>query len=537
MKKLILVAIVIFLLYPLSIFAQDDYTGVINTLRDKDPNNRVAAANILGLNGVKTAVWALIQTLNDENEPVRIAALKALEQITHIEQSPGLDYKKWMEWWEASGKSIYSIEALKDQKFKLLEDGIKKLGGDIELLKKEQGIKLSEDPTKKLSEYLKQFEDSVKKLSEDIDTLKRDPRVKLLEDSTKKLSEDIETLKKEGGIKPLEDSIKKLTEYIETLKEQIKPLENSAKELTEEQKRIKSESVNIEGRIRGVESRIQLYMAAIAVVAILFILVTIYFTGVASSRLKSWKETIKQAEFYIKESEEITKRTDKILDELEGKRAEIMEFVSKVKEESQSDVERFSELLETNLEHKMRETMMGLREKAEKEVEQTLGELKTQVEHEIKRIMADYKDKNEKDFKTREAEFTREVEVNLLFIEASFYFMNGKPAEALKHYNKLLAIKPNHYVAWTNKGTILRELGRYEEAIDSFNKASELAPDDSSIYYNVAATYAKMRRKDKMLVNLTRAFQNDGEYKDEAINDISFREYWNDPAFRNLTEV
>ena len=59
-----------------------------------------------------------------------------------------------------------------------------------------------------------------------------------------------------------------------------------------------------------------------------------------------------------------------------------------------------------------------------------------------------------------------------------------------------------------------------------------MAPNDSAILYNVAATYALLKQKDKMLETLSRAIANDGEFKDEALNDAAFRDYWNDRSFQ-----
>jgi hypothetical protein len=40
-----------------------------------------------------------------------------------------------------------------------------------------------------------------------------------------------------------------------------------------------------------------------------------------------------------------------------------------------------------------------------------------------------------------------------------------------------------------------------------------------------------------MLDALGQAVASDSEFKDEALNDSSFREYWNDPAFKDLAEA
>jgi len=53
----------------------------------------------------------------------------------------------------------------------------------------------------------------------------------------------------------------------------------------------------------------------------------------------------------------------------------------------------------------------------------------------------------------------------------------GKYQEAIESYNKGLEINPNYAFAWTNKGNALYYLGKYQEAIQCFDKAIELDPN------------------------------------------------------------
>jgi tetratricopeptide (TPR) repeat protein len=271
-------------------------------------------------------------------------------------------------------------------------------------------------------------------------------------------------------------------------------------------------------------------------VVLLFFLVMLFFVGHVSSRIKAWKELVSKAEVYVSKSEEITKRTDQILAELESKKADLMTFLTKAREDSEGEVERYSDMLQKNLEHRMREEMMGLRQKAEKELEQTLGELRAQVDVEIRRVAGDQKEKSEKQFQEQRDRFLKEVQAHTLFLDASFYSIHGKPEEAVRRYRQLVALKPDHLQAWNNLGTVYRELVRYDESLDAIQRALDLAPSDATVLYNLAATYARQRKKDKMLDALTRAIANDGEYKDEALNDPAFRDYWNDPAFKDVAE-
>ncbi len=271
--------------------------------------------------------------------------------------------------------------------------------------------------------------------------------------------------------------------------------------------------------------------------AILFFLVMLYFVGHVSSRLKEWKEIASKAEVYIKKAEEVTLRTDQIIAEIDAKKLDVMAFFNKTREDSQGEMERFVDNLQKNMEHKQREEMMALRQKAEKEIGQTLGDLRAQVEVEIRRMASDQKDKTEKVLGEQREQFLKEVDAHTLFLEASFYSIHGKHEDAVRRYRKLVELKPDHLLAWNNLGTVYRELVRYDESLDAYTKALAIAPNNPSVLYNVAATYARLHRRDKMLESLALAVANDGEFKDEALNDPAFREYWNDPAFKDLAEA
>jgi tetratricopeptide (TPR) repeat protein len=271
-------------------------------------------------------------------------------------------------------------------------------------------------------------------------------------------------------------------------------------------------------------------------VALLFVLIMFYFVANVSSRVKSWKELVNKAEIYVQKSQEITQRTDQILAELDTKKTDVMAFIAKVREDSEGEVERYTDMLQKNFEHDMREGMMQLRQKAEKELEQTLGDLRSQVDVEVRRSAAEQRERIEKQFAEQREKFNAEVQAHTLFLEASFYHIHGKPEEAVRRYRQLLGLKADHVQAWNNLGTVYRELARYDDSLEALAKAIELAPNDATVLYNQAATFARLRKKDRMLEALTRAIANDGEFKDEALNDPAFRDYWNDAQFKDVAE-
>jgi tetratricopeptide (TPR) repeat protein len=58
------------------------------------------------------------------------------------------------------------------------------------------------------------------------------------------------------------------------------------------------------------------------------------------------------------------------------------------------------------------------------------------------------------------------------------FLENGKYEEALDCFEKILVSNPNDPDILNKKGVALRSMGRYDEAIESFNKALEITPRD-----------------------------------------------------------
>ena len=55
----------------------------------------------------------------------------------------------------------------------------------------------------------------------------------------------------------------------------------------------------------------------------------------------------------------------------------------------------------------------------------------------------------------------------------------GRYEEAIEAYDKAIAINPDFAIAWGNKGNALNNLGRYEEAIKALDKAIAIDPNDA----------------------------------------------------------
>jgi Flp pilus assembly protein TadD len=60
---------------------------------------------------------------------------------------------------------------------------------------------------------------------------------------------------------------------------------------------------------------------------------------------------------------------------------------------------------------------------------------------------------------------------------------------AIEDYNKAINLKPDNPDAYNNRGTIYTKLGQYQLAIEDFNNAIRLNPDDADTYFNRGFVY------------------------------------------------
>jgi tetratricopeptide (TPR) repeat protein len=272
------------------------------------------------------------------------------------------------------------------------------------------------------------------------------------------------------------------------------------------------------------------------IIVVMIIGFLVAFGAMASNRMKAMKEVTRQADILIKEGNDVQRKSGSVLEGLDAKKGEMMAFFSKLKDENESEIERYGDMIEQNIEHRMREITMTLREKAEKEMEQTFSELKEDLNRRTKASAEEQRDTMLRELTKRQQGFLADVEAHTLFLEASFFYISGKLPDAIRVYKKLLALKPDHYIAWNNFGTILRDLMRYDEALEAYQKALDQSPDNPGVLFLFATVFALQKKKDKMIEFLKKSITFDAEFKDEALNDKAFKEYWEDPEFKDVAE-
>ena len=99
-----------------------------------------------------------------------------------------------------------------------------------------------------------------------------------------------------------------------------------------------------------------------------------------------------------------------------------------------------------------------------------------------------------------------------LFKQGTEHFNLGRYEDALTSYDKALEINPDFSKAWYNRGNVLTELDRYEDALISFDKALEIDPDFSEAWYYHGAALVHLGRYDEAVVSYDKAHKLNPEY-------------------------
>ncbi|MBC2698140.1 MAG: tetratricopeptide repeat protein [ANME-2 cluster archaeon] len=84
---------------------------------------------------------------------------------------------------------------------------------------------------------------------------------------------------------------------------------------------------------------------------------------------------------------------------------------------------------------------------------------------------------------------------------------SGCEEDALEVFEKAIEIKPDDFSAWYNKGNTLVNLGRYEDALEAFEKATEIKPDNLRAWINKGNTLDDLGRNEDALEVFEKAIE------------------------------
>jgi len=71
-------------------------------------------------------------------------------------------------------------------------------------------------------------------------------------------------------------------------------------------------------------------------------------------------------------------------------------------------------------------------------------------------------------------------EIQDLVANGQSFLKDGKFNDALDFFEKALLLNPDDPDLWNHKGITLRSMGRYEEAMECFNKSLKIDPRDKN---------------------------------------------------------
>jgi tetratricopeptide (TPR) repeat protein len=83
----------------------------------------------------------------------------------------------------------------------------------------------------------------------------------------------------------------------------------------------------------------------------------------------------------------------------------------------------------------------------------------------------------------------------------------GRYEEAISSYDKALEIKPDNDEVWNNRGFALGILDRYEEAIASYDKALEIKPDNDAAWHSRGFALGILGRFDEAIASFDKALE------------------------------
>ncbi len=83
----------------------------------------------------------------------------------------------------------------------------------------------------------------------------------------------------------------------------------------------------------------------------------------------------------------------------------------------------------------------------------------------------------------------------------------GRHEEALESFDKAVQIQSDLAEAWYNRGVALGKLNRYEEALESYNRTVQIQPDDAPAWYSRGVALDNLGRHEEALESYDRAVQ------------------------------
>ncbi|MCT7966514.1 tetratricopeptide repeat protein [Laspinema sp. D1] len=113
-------------------------------------------------------------------------------------------------------------------------------------------------------------------------------------------------------------------------------------------------------------------------------------------------------------------------------------------------------------------------------------------------------------------------------------FREGRYENAVEMYDKATEINPECYEAFLGQGVAYTRLERYDEAIAAYNKAIRTSSDKADAWYGKARCYALKSDTDMAVDNLRQAISLNSEIREMAQHESDFNSVRETELFDNL---
>jgi tetratricopeptide (TPR) repeat protein len=81
--------------------------------------------------------------------------------------------------------------------------------------------------------------------------------------------------------------------------------------------------------------------------------------------------------------------------------------------------------------------------------------------------------------------------VSLLYVSAISLFKLYRLKDSITQFDKLLLIQPNHIASLNERGSVLAEMGKYDSALESIEKALGFQPQYAEAHLNKGICIAR----------------------------------------------
>lgn len=96
---------------------------------------------------------------------------------------------------------------------------------------------------------------------------------------------------------------------------------------------------------------------------------------------------------------------------------------------------------------------------------------------------------------------------------------DGRPADAIRHFQKALQLSPDYLIALTNLGNAYRQEKQWDDARKALERAITVGPDDPEANYSLGMVLAQLNQTDQAYDYLQRALRLRPDYP-EALNNL-----------------